>query len=41
MKTTNKWVAGNAKLNKVTGDNGEYRIIGFGIPADMDLVTWV
>lgn len=38
MKTTNKWVAGNAKLNKVTGDNGEYRIIGFGIPADMDFM---
>lgn len=38
MKTTNKFVIGNTKLNKVTGVNGEYRIIGFGIPADMDFM---
>lgn len=37
-KTMNKWVAGNTKLNKVTGDNGEYHIIGFGIPADSDFM---
>ena len=37
MKNTIKFVTGNSKLNKFTSVNGnEYRIVGFGIPADLD-----
>jgi hypothetical protein len=36
VKTINKFVTGNTKLNKITGEGGAYQIIGFGIPADLD-----